>query len=121
MDIMNCYAPLFSSIVDSSLWLEPDYVVKAFMTMLALKDAENLVDTNAFRLGRRCWPLEVPAEAEKKAVEALKILSEPDRHRSEPQEYEGRRIQKTEHGWLILNGAFYQQLARDTARRVYKA
>ena len=34
---MDTFVPLFSKLVDSSLWDEPDHVVKVFLTMLALK------------------------------------------------------------------------------------
>lgn len=116
---MHTWTPLFSKIVDSSLWVEPDYVVKVFLTMLALKDADQVVRVNAFGLGRRCWPMD--KDSEKKVLDALKILAAPDRRRLEKQPFEGRRIQKTEDGWLILNGQEYEDLMRSINRRAYKA
>lgn len=118
---MNYFTPVFSSIVDSSLWMEEDYVTKAFITMLALKDWRHIVETNAFRLGRRCWPLLPPQESESKALKALEILSSPDTKRLEPQEFEGRRIKKVEDGYLILNGQHYEDMMRSVSRKVYKA
>jgi hypothetical protein len=89
--------------------------------MLALKDSRHIVDTNAFRLGRRCWPMESPVDAEKKAMKAIKILSSPDTRRVEKQDFDGRRIEKVDGGYLILNGQLYEDLMRDVSRKVYKA
>ena len=117
---MNCFAPLFSKIVDSSLWSEPDYVCKVFVTLLAIKDSDHVARINAFHIGRKCWPLE-PEHAEQRALEALKILMSPDTKRIEPQPFDGRRIERTDDGYLVLNGQAYEDLMRDVSRRVYKA
>jgi hypothetical protein len=111
---MNTWAPLFSKIVDSSLWVEPDYVVKVFLTMLAKKDADHVVRGTAFMIGK--WANKL----EKEVLDALKILSSPDTRRLEPQPFEGRRIQKVDDGWLILNGQFYQDLMKQVNRREYQ-
>lgn len=112
---MNTWAPLFSKIVDSSLWMEPDLVVKVFITMLAKKDADQVVRGSAFNIA--CWA----KKTEKEVLEALKVLSSPDKKRLEPQPFEGRRIQKVQDGWEILNGRFYEDLMRSINRREYKA
>lgn len=111
---MNTWSPLFSKIVDSSLWSEPDFVVKIFLTMLAKKDADNVVRGNAFNIGS--WA----KKSEKETLEALKVLSSPDKKRLEPQLFDGKRIEKVSDGWLILNGKFYQDLMRSINRREYK-
>jgi hypothetical protein len=116
---MNTWTPLFSKIVDSSLWSAPDFVCKVFVTMMALKDADQVVRYNAYALGKKCWPGD--PKAEKRALEALKYLSSPDKERIEPQPHEGRRIQKVEGGWLLLNGQEYEDLMRALNRRAYKA
>ena len=112
---MTGYTPIFSKIVDSSLWEEPDCVVKVFLTMLAKKDGDNVVRGNAFNISR--WAKKTEAET----LEALKVLSSPDTRRIEPQPFEGRRIEKVDEGWRLLNGEFYQNLMRDINRRAYKA
>lgn len=117
---MNTFAPIFSKIVDSSLWSEPDFVCKAFLTLIAIKDSDHVARINAFALGRKCWPLE-PDKAEKQAIEALKILQAPDKKRIEPQPHDGRRITKVDDGYLVLNGQFYEDMMRETSRKVYKA
>lgn len=109
------YTPIFSKIVDSSLWCEPDNVVKIFLTMLAKKDRDNVVRGSAFNISQ--WA----KKTEQEVLEALKILASPDKRRLEPQPHEGRRIEKVEDGWLILNGATYQNLMVKVNRRAYKA
>lgn len=101
---MNTFAPLFSTIVDSSLWCEPDHVVKVFLTMMAKKDADMVVRGSAFNIAQ--WAKKTEAET----LDALKILSSPDTRRIEKQLFEGRRIERVEDGWLILNGKFYREL-----------
>lgn len=101
---MNTWAPLWSGIVDSSIWDEPDYVVKVFLTMMAVKDADHIVRFSAYQLGRKA------RKTEAEVLDALKILSSPDTRRLAPQEHEGRRILAVEEGWLILNGSKYREL-----------
>lgn len=112
---MNSWAPLFSKIVDSSIWVEPDHVCKVFITMLALKDADQVVRYTAFALAQRAH------KTEAEVLDALRVLSEPDTKRLEPQPHEGRRIQKVADGWLLLNGQFYSDMMRNLNRREYKA
>lgn len=91
-------------IVNSSLWHEPDYVVKVFITMMALKDSDHIVRLNAFQLA------DMAKKTEVEVLDALKVLSSPDTKRKEPQEFEGRRIKAVEEGWLILNGEKYRDM-----------
>lgn len=117
---MNSFTPLFRSLVDSSLASEPDHVFKAFVMLLAIKDSDHVARITAFGLGRKCWPLE-PNESEQRALDAIKVLSEPDTTRIEPQPFDGRRVEKQEDGYLVLNGQVYEDLMRKTSRKIYKA
>lgn len=115
---MQTFVPIFSSIVDSSLWGEEDWVVKIFMTMLAKQDADFVVRANAYTIGQ--WA----RKDEATAIKALKILSSPDKNRVEPQPFDGRRVQKVEDGWQILNGQKYQDMMLElkyVRRRVKQA
>jgi len=112
---MNTWTPLFSKIVDSSVWTEPDNVVKVFLTMMALKDADQVVRYNAFAIGQRAH------KTEAEVLAALKVLGAPDKKRIEPQPHEGRRVEKVADGWLLLNGQYYEDLMRSINRRAYKA
>jgi hypothetical protein len=112
---MNRYAPLWSGIVDSSIWDEPDYVVKIFITMLAKKDLDHVVRGNAFNIAR--WS----RKTEKEVLDALKVLAAPDKRRLEPQPFEGRRIERVEEGWLVLNGSNYVKAMQKANRNAYQA
>lgn len=111
---MDRYVPIFSKIVDSSLWVEPDYVVKVFLTMLAKKDPDEVVRGSAFNIA--CWA----KKSEREVLDALEILASPDRKRLEPQPFEGRRIEKVEGGWKLLNGEKYQLEMIQLNRRARK-
>lgn len=110
---MNHYVPLFSKIVDSSLWSEPDTVIKVFLSMLAKKDKDDVVRGSAFAISQ--WA----RKSEVEVIEALKVLSSPDTKRIEPQPFDGRRIEKVKEGWLVLNGAYYQREMQKVNRREY--
>lgn len=109
------YVPLFSEIVDSSLWLEEDMVCKVFLTMLAKSDRDHVVRGTALAIAR--WSNKTEAEV----LRALEVLSSPDKQRLEPQPFEGRRIERVAEGWLLLNGAKYQARMQEYNRRVYNA
>lgn len=108
------WTPIFSKLVDSSVWDEPYSVRVLWMTMLALKDRDHVVRCNEYALHKRgSMPME--------DVEAgLRVLESPDKRRPD-QEYGGRRIQRVEDGWLILNGEVYQGAMRVAAERARKA
>lgn len=101
---MRTWCPIWNGIVHSSIWDEEDYVLKVFMTMLALKDKFHIVSLTAYQLSRLSRKTEI------EVLDALKILSSPDTKRKEKQEFNGRRIRAVPEGWLILNGQKYQDL-----------
>lgn len=108
---MNTWAPLWSGIVESSLWAESDAVRIVFVTMLALKDSDHIVRASAFSLARRA------NKTEKEVLAALKILSSPDKKRVEKQPHDGRRIEKVEDGWLVLNGELYRAKVQEEMKK----
>lgn len=112
---MDGWTPIFDIIVDSSLWCEPDYVIKVYLTMLAKKDRNHIVRGSAFNIAQ--WAKKTEAET----LDALNILAAPDTKRIEPQEFEGRRIEKTPEGWWhILNGEKYRQMVSQIKSRSYR-
>lgn len=111
---MDNWCPLFAKIVDSSLWKEDDVVVKVFLTMMAKKDKDHVCRGTAFNIGE--WA----KKTELQVIEAIKVLCSPDLKRIEPQPFDGRRLQRVEDGWLILNGDWYDRLAKRQMRREYK-
>lgn len=111
MSTWNTWSPLWSGLVDSSIWDESDTVCKVFITMLALKDSDHVVRLNAYQLGKRARKSEV------EVLEALKVLCSPDKRRVEQQEYGGRRVRAVPEGWLILNGEKYREKVRLEMKR----
>ncbi len=107
---MKNWAPLSGGLVDSSIWEEPDHVFRVFMAMLSLKDRDHVVAMDGYKLAKRIH-MEVGL-----VTDALRVLSEPDSRRPE-QEFGGRRIQKVEDGWLILQGEAYKAEMQQEARR----
>lgn len=110
------FAPIFNTILDSSVWTEPYHVRLLWLAMLTLKGSDQVVrGYNAYKLARRA-----NIEPEE-ALEALKILSAPDK-RWPNQAYEGRRIEEVACDcWKVLNGAEYQTQMSQVLRRKYKA
>ena len=107
---MNTWTPLWSGIVESSLWEEDGDVVKVFMTLLARKDSDDICRMNAFNIHKVCNIDEV------RVLEILKVLTSPDARRLEPQPYDGRRIRAVEDGWFILNGQKYRDMVEKERR-----
>lgn len=108
---MNTWAPVWSPIVDSSLWEESGDVVKVFMTLLATKDSDHISRMDAYKISRKCCLDEL------QVLDILKLLASPDKRRKVKQEFEGRRIKAVEDGWLILNGEKYRKMVQDEMRK----
>jgi hypothetical protein len=111
----NSFAPIFTSMLDSSIWQEPYTVRLLWTAMLALKDSDHIVRLNAFQLSRRA------NLTEQEVIDGLKILESPDTKRLEPQPFDGRRIERVPDGWLILNGQRFEDMMRTISRRAYNA
>lgn len=93
---MSGYAKLKSSIVTSTIWREPPSICKVWITLLALSDRYGQVEGSVPGLADMCrLPLE-------ETEVALKKFLGPDPW-SRSKEYEGRRIEEIDGGWLILN------------------
>lgn len=105
------WAPLWSKIVDSSVWREDPETRVVWITLLALKDYDHVVRYNSFQLSVRS---NIPQD---KVIKALEVLSNPDTKRMDDQQFEGRRIKKVDEGWMILNGDLYQKLVKREMKR----
>lgn len=114
MSTMSGYTKLFNSILLSTIWDEDDATRIVWITMLAMADREGRVESSVPGLARA-------ARVSRKAVEkALKKLSGPDRD-SRSKEFEGRRIEAIDGGWLLLNHAKYRaKLSQDERREYFK-
>lgn len=98
------YNKIFTKILDSSIWLEPDQTRIVWLTLLAAMDEDGFAQfASVPNLAHRAI---VPVEAAQRAVEALEG---PDANSSDP-DHEGRRIERVPGGWIVLNAAKYRSL-----------
>lgn len=99
---MSGWTKLFSSIVTSSIWCEDDSTVRVWIAMLAVADADGVVEGS------------IPGFANLARVSvdqmrsAVAKLCSPD-HDSRTPDNEGRRVEAIEGGWRILNYAAYRE------------
>lgn len=112
------YSKLHSSLVNSSLWTEPDNVRILFITMLALADRDGCVYGSRggiFRLANIKWNDEDPDDQD-----PFEVLLSPDADSSDMMrnpDNEGRRIEEMPGGFKLLNYAYYRGLRNDDDRR----
>ena len=114
---MSGYVKLFSEIIESSIWDEDSETCKVWITLLALADSEGFVRGSPGWLAKRS---RVNVD---KVDSALKKFTSPDKFSRTPTE-EGKRIEATPDGWVILNYVFYREhngleLSKDP-RRTYQ-
>ena len=98
------YTKLFSHIVTSSIWTEDDQTRIIWITMMALADKRGEVMASVPGLARVAG---VPIPAVEKALD--KFLS-PDEYSRTPDE-QGRRIEKIDGGWSLINHAKHRRMA----------
>ena len=109
---MDGYTKLHAVILDSSIWLEPMHVRILWITMLAMADANGLVEASVRGLAARARI--TPEEC----AEGLKSLSGPDPDSRDGTD--GERIREVEHCvWFIINHEKYRD--RQTRRQALTA
>ena len=101
---MTGYTKLFASIVTSTIWTEDAKTCKAWVTMLALANKHGEVMSSIPGLAQVAG---LPLEDTEIAIN--KFLS-PDKYSRTPDD-EGRRIEKIDGGWTLLNHAKYRDMA----------
>ncbi len=107
------YTKLFQSIITSTIWQEPNNCRVLWITMLALKNSKQICDATIPALANLS---NIPIEECEKYL--IKFQSPDPYSRSEA--FEGRRIEKVDGGWLILNGELYSRKMNEDERRQYK-
>ena len=107
---MNGYTKLFQSIVTSSIWTEDDRTRIVWVTLLALADKHGEIQAAIPGLARLAG---VTIEDCQKAID--RFMS-PDPH-SRTSDFEGRRLEKIDGGWALLNHAKYRRMASDIDRK----
>lgn len=105
---------LFSSIVTSTIWQEPDHTRLAWITLLAIADKHGEVAGSIPGLANIA---NIPVESFRKAIEVL-MSPDPD---SRTELYEGRRIEKIDGGFRLLNHGKYRAILSKEATRASKA
>lgn len=106
------FTKLFNTIITSSIWNEDSETRIVWITMLALSNKEGIVNASVSGLAVMA---RLPVESCKKAIEKL---SSPDSD-SRTLEKEGRRIEKVDGGWRIINYVKYRNLGKIDERREY--
>jgi hypothetical protein len=108
------FTKLFSSILTSSIWSEDDKTRILWITILACTDKDGFCQAAVPGLAAMAR-LTVQDTAT-----ALAKLEGPDPY-SRTQDYEGRRIEKADGGWIVLNHGKYRDRERVERRREYQA
>ena len=90
------YVKLFNDILQSSLWDEDNETRIVWITLLALADEDGMVHAVPSAIARMA---RIEPEATQRALE---VFQSPDSD-SRSSDFEGRRIDKVEGGFLILN------------------
>jgi hypothetical protein len=97
------FTKLFSRIILSSIWNEDDKTRLVWITILAIKDENHMVDCALSGLARAA------RVSDEECEKAIAILEAPDPDDSSGIE-DGRRIKKVQGGWFVVNGATYQEV-----------
>jgi len=108
---MTGFTKLFSGLVHSTVWREEMHVKVVWITMLAMSDRNGFIAASLPGL----------ADASRVTMEqcqdALAHLAAPDPY-SRTKAHEGRRIQESEGGWMLLNYLKYRELQSKDERRI---
>lgn len=107
---MNGYTKLFSDIIASTIWQEPNDMRVLWITLLAMKDRSHVCNATVPYLAKVC---NITIE---QCEEYMERFQRPDKH-SRSQEYDGRRIEPVDGGWFILNGEKYREKMSKDERR----
>lgn len=106
------YTKLFGSILTSSVWQEPSHVRLVWITFLALCNKDGIIEAAVPGIAH------VARVDLKEAEEAIKVLCSPDEY-SRNMDYDGRRIEKIDGGWRVLNFEQYRNKLSEADRREY--
>ena len=107
---MTGYTKLFSSIIASTIWRADDKTRLVWITMLAMADQFGVVEASVPGLS------DMARVTVAECREALDELQQPDPD-SRSSEQEGRRIEKVEGGWRLINhGKYREKMSRDERR-----
>jgi len=103
---MSGYTKLYKSLITSTIWQEDNATRILWITMLALSEADGVVEGSIPGLARLAGVTLPECKA------ALEVLLSPDEYSRTP-DNDGRRIQVIDSGWLILNREKYRDKKSD--------
>lgn len=109
---MSGFTKLFSCITSSSIWNEDDKTRIVWVTMLALCDPDGVVRASVGGLAHTARVCREDCE------KAIHVLESPDPDSRSP-EFEGRRIERVNGGFRLLNYGKYREARSDDERREY--
>jgi hypothetical protein len=105
------YNKLFTRILDSSIWLQPDATRIVWITMLAAMDQDGYARFASIKnLARRAVVSDEAAEI------AVTALESPDEDSGNPAN-DGRRIERVDGGWLVLNAVEHRDTFKHDIER----
>lgn len=110
---MSGFTKLFSSIVTSSVWSESNETRIVWVTMMALADRRGIVEAAIPGLANAAR-VTIP-----ECEDALAKFLQPDSY-SRSSANEGRRIEKIEGGWRLLNYEAYRRKLSKEDRADYQ-
>lgn len=109
---MTGYTKLFQSLVTSSIWDEDDKTRIVWITMLALSNRDGLVEASVSGLGV------MSRVSREDCQRAIDRLSSPDPD-SRSVDFEGRRVERVDGGFKILNHNKYRSKMSLEDRKEY--
>jgi len=104
------FTKLFSSITDSSIWLEDNETRLVWITILAMADKHGNVMSSVPGLAHRARVTHADAQR------AIELFLSPDAH-SRSKAHEGRRLSVIDRGWRILNYQKFREMRSNDARK----
>ncbi len=107
------YTKLFSSITESTIWVEPYATRIVWVSMLAMADRNGRIWASVPGLARRAGVTLEECET------ALERFQSPDKYSRTP-DNDGRRIEPIDGGWRLLNYAKYRAQVDEENRKEYK-
>jgi hypothetical protein len=106
------FTKLFNTIVTSTIWTEDNETRILWITMLAISDRYGVVSGSIPGLAQVA---NIPVDGCRRSITKLES---PD-HDSRTPDFEGRRIEKIDGGWLILNHGKYRDMLSLEERKEY--
>ncbi|MGN6314573.1 MAG: hypothetical protein ACTHMO_12550 [Rhodanobacteraceae bacterium] len=102
---MAGFVKLDCTILESTIWAEPDDVLRVWIALLAKADSFGVVRSTLPAMANQCRITLA------RAHEIIELLKAPDPYSRTP-DNEGRRIEEIEGGWLILNYVKHREITQ---------